>query len=232
MQLTHKQLFAFSANVVTFMGVLAPACRGELLGPSEYLSFSDSPFNGLRFRYFYLEDFEDLLLNTPGAAVDHGTIINPTNSFAIDSVDADDGAIDGSGSNGASLFHPTSMTFTFDPIELGSLPTHAGIVWTDGTPNGLVTFEAYDQNGQSLGTVSGNLGDSSFFGTTAEDRFFGAIHPSGISRIFITDNGSANHLEVDHLQYGQFVPEPSNVVLLSVGLLTLLYWRITRQRIF
>lgn len=177
----------------------------SLLGPSPYLGFDDSPFKGTSFHYFYLEDFEDLLLKTPGVAVDHGTVVNPTNSWAIDSVDEDDGVIDGSGSNGASIYHHTSMTFTFDAAILGTLPTHAGIVFTDGTPGGLFTFEAFDLNGISLGSVSANLGDGSFYGTTGEDRFFGVTYTGGISRILITDNGSFNYLEVDHLQYGSIV---------------------------
>ena len=190
------------------------------LGPSPYLSFTDSPFVGDSFSYFYLEDFEDLSLNTLGVSVDHGTPVNLSNSGAIDSVDADDGVIDGSGANGASIFHPTSMAFTFDDAVLGSFPTHVGIVWTDGTPNGLVTFEAFDQNGISLGTISSNLGDGSFWGTTAEDRFFGATNADGISSIFITDNGTFYDLEVDHLQYG-LVPLPGAVWLFSSGLLAL-----------
>lgn len=36
------------------------------IGPSPYLSFADSPFNGGSFSYFHLETFEDHLLNTPG----------------------------------------------------------------------------------------------------------------------------------------------------------------------
>ncbi len=146
-----------------------------------------------------MEDFEDLTLDTPGVSVDHGIPINNTNSSAIDSVDGDDGTIDGSGSNGASILDPTSMMFTFDASIWGALPTNAGIVFTDGTPNSLYTFEAFDQNGTSLGSMSFILGDTSFWGTTAEDRFFGAINIGGISSIFITDNNGWNYLEVDHL---------------------------------
>lgn len=58
------------------------------------------------------------------------------------SVDADDGAIDGSGAAGRS-FGPNegvdttigslaSITFTFDESELGFLPTAVGLVLTDG----------------------------------------------------------------------------------------------------
>ena len=204
--------------------VSSPA-HAQLLGPTPYLSFADSPFNGGSFSYFHLEDFEDLQLNTPGVSVNQGTVINNSNSSGIDSVDADDGGINGSGSNGATIFHPTSMTFSFSAAALGgSLPTHVGIVWTDGTPGGLVSFQAFDQNNVLIGTTSVNLGDSSFFGETAEDRFLGVINAGGISRILITDNESQNNLEVDHLQYGlagssAAAPEPATLALLAVGLL-------------
>ena len=170
-----------------------------LLDPTPYLSFADSPFNAQTFDYFYLKNFEDGVLNTLGVTINQGFL---SNSFAADSVDADDGIIDGSGLNGKSLWHPDSITFSFDSGILGKLPTHVGIVFTDDTPGGLITFEAFDKNGISLGTKSANLGDNSFYGTTGEDRFFGVIYPEGISKILINDNNSPNNLEVDHLQYG------------------------------
>ena len=213
-----------------FMFCSGGMAKANLIGPSPYLSFNDSPFKATNFSYFYLEDFEDLMLNTPGASVDHGIPINTTNSSAIDSVDGDDGVIDGSGSNGASIFDPTSMMFTFDASILGALPTNAGIVFTDGTPNSLYTFEAFDQNGTSLGSVSAILGDTLFYGTTAEDRFFGATNVGGISSIFITDNNGWNYLEVDHLQYGLVpVPVPATMLLFSTGIAGLAVSRIRKK---
>jgi hypothetical protein len=50
-----------------------------------------------------------------------------------------------SGANGVS--------FTFDAAVLGTLPNAVGIVWTDG--EGVITFEAFDQHGISLGTLVG-----------------------------------------------------------------------------
>lgn len=218
----HTHHYLINTLTVLCLFALPTITPAALLGPSPYLSASDSPFYGESFDWFYLEDFEDLSLNTPGVSVDHGTPINNTNSSAIDSVDADDGSINGSGSNGASIYHPTSMTFTFNANILGDLPTSAGLVWTDGTPGSLVTFEAFDQNGISLGSLSANLGDGSFYGTTAEDRFFGATNAGGISSIFITDNGSVNWLEVDHIQYGlATIPLPASAWLLISGLIGL-----------
>lgn len=183
----------------------------EFLGPLPYLSFADSPFSNKKFRYFHLENFEDRLLNTPGVTVSSGQIVGPEEPWALtDSVDADDGNKDGSGFKGHALWSVNGtmgFTFTFDAKSLGQLPTHVGIVWTDGPTSTLVTFEAFDSKGQSLGTVSG----SDFSGLnetrTFEDRFFGIIHPGGISSIKITSppnpGASGSGIEVDHLQYGQ-----------------------------
>jgi hypothetical protein len=168
---------------------------------------SDSPFNGVDFSsgYFHLEDFEDALLNVPGVTASAGAPFAP--GGITDSVDADDGTIDGSGTAGNSFFSgsgATGISFTFDASVLGSLPTHAGIVWTDGA--GTIQFEAFDGNGDSLGAIGpfsdGTTSpDGSFSGGTAEDRFFGfADAPNGISRIFISN--SQGGIEVDHLQFG------------------------------
>ena len=180
----------------------APAANAQtLLGPTPYLCFSDSPFSGLTLGYFYLETFEDHLFNVPGVTVNQGGVTSVVFGPSIhDSVDCDDGTIDGSGLQGDSFFGSPNMIFTFHAEVLGSLPTHAGIVWTDGGGGAIVTFEAFDANGNSLGTVSGQHADSSVNGTTAEDRFYGIIYPQGIGSIRISHNSGG--LEVDHLQYG------------------------------
>jgi hypothetical protein len=129
-----------------------------------------------------------------------------------DSVDEDDGAVDGSGLAGNSFFSgsgATGISFEFDATVLGSLPSHAGIVWTDGA--GTISFEAFDGNGDSLGTIGpfseAGSPDGSFTGGTAEDRFFGfADAADGISRIFISNTSGG--IEVDHLQFGGFGVSP------------------------
>ena len=146
-----------------------------------------------------------------------------------DSVDSDDGSIDGSGTGGHSLytnFGSTSLRFTFNAGALGGiLPTHAGIVWTDvgvttsTTGFGSVSFEAFDQFGASLGVIGPFvLGDGSAMGGTAEDRFFGVTNAAGISAIEIRMPDSTDW-EVDHLQFGAqtSVPEPGSVTLLLAG---------------
>ena len=225
--------------------VTVPVAEGAVFyGPSPYLSFNDSPFKGMDFRYFHLEGFEDGLLNVPGVTASTGRVFNRGTSN--DSVDADDGAIDGKGRT-LSLWIDgvKDLVFTFNASVLGSLPTHAGIVWTDvGTTQpphplgyGDVTFEAFGPSGASLGVIGPFLlGDGLYEGQTAEDRFFGVYNPDGISSIKISmpnlsgqpDNRAANW-EVDHLQYGavyQCVPPaaPPRPRTGSVGCGWAYYW--------
>lgn len=218
--------------IASFVGVLMMLPRlaaASSIGPTPYLSFADSPFAGESFSWFYVEDFEDGLLNTPGVSVSPLTSVIAVGGYT-DSVDGDDGTIDGSGSGGQSLwsnFASPYFQFDFDAAALGALPTNVGLVWTDvgqvtsgqyGTSD--VTFEAFDQNGASLG-INGPflLGDGSISGETAEDRFFGAINDGGISRIVIR-SPTTNDWEVDDLQYGKAapVPEPATAGLLLTGL--------------
>jgi hypothetical protein len=206
--------------VMVWAAACAPAAAG-FMGPSPYSSFGDSPYSSTTLAWLHIENFEDGALNTPGVTVDNGIIVG--NTPTSDSVDEDDGSLDGFGSAGWSLTSTAgengvnSFLFTFQPAVLGSYPTHVGIVFTDGTPNGFFTFEPFDQTGASLGSLNAFVGDDSFNGTTAEDTFFGAVHAEGISRFFVTDNGNPFDIELDHLQYGSPVPEPSTLLLLALA---------------
>jgi hypothetical protein len=190
------------------------------IGPSSYLSFTNGFFSTNGFDYFHLETLEDGALNTPGITPGVGWLVaNPGN--LTDSVDGDDGSVDGSGTNGRSLYSTgsqTNFTVTFNAASLGGhLPTHAGIVCTDigdvffgQLGFGNVIFSARNSNGEPLGSiVATNFGNGSVAGNgvnaTSEDRFFGVINPGGISSISITAENSQDW-EVDHLQYGYVPP--------------------------
>jgi hypothetical protein len=221
------------ALLATLALAAAPrAAAAQLVGPhpgpaTPYLGFADSPFAGLAgFGYFHLETFEDHLLNVPGVTASAGGVTSVVFGPQIhDSVDEDDGVLDGSGLLGDDYFSssgPTGISFTFDAAILGSLPTHAGLVWTDGANE--IFFEAFDAFGVSLGALGGGHANGSFNGEAEDDRFYGAVHAGGISRIFIR-SGSAG-IEIDHLQYGGLspsstVPEPASVALLGAGLLAM-----------
>jgi hypothetical protein len=204
--------------ILAFSAAAGAALAQTFVGPTPYLQASDSPWAGLSFDYFHLEDFEDKALNTPGATMTAGII--STTSFAaslIDSVDGDDGVIDGFG-RGESIFLNGVIRIEFDEAVLGTLPTHAGIVWTDGFVGGA--FEAFDRNGASLGSISGTHADGVFNGTTAEDRFYGVEFMGGISAITIA-SATGGGVEADHLQYGA-VPEPGIMAAVGLGAAALL----------
>ena len=220
-----------AAAIALAVPSLAPA---QLVGPTPYLGFVDSPFIGLVFDYFHLETFEDGALNEPGVSLLGPGAVVPPGGPLSDSVDDDDGAIDGTGANRRALFTNfarSELTFDFDAAPLGGLPTHAGIVWTDvgnvlpGSTFpfavGPVLFEAFGPGLVPLGSTGPVvLGDGVLNGTTAEDRFFGIVAAGGIQRIRISMSNSVDW-EVDHLQYGRMsaVPEPATLALLVPGVL-------------
>jgi hypothetical protein len=227
--------FALAASCIT---AKTAAAAPIFYGPTPYLSFADSPFKSLALKQFYLETFEDGKLNVPGITITNNQpggapmgVVGP--GIFEDSVDGDDGKIDGLGQNGHSYANIANqgngsfgITLSFNSAPLGGLPTFAGLVWTDGSQTAPTLFEAFDANGNSLGTIGPvKIGDNSFAGTTAEDHFFGVSNPAGISRITIRDPGSINSLEIDHVQYGLDVPrpvsEPETASLLVLGMIGL-----------
>jgi hypothetical protein len=88
------------ATALTFQGVTTT--HAVLLGPlggsglsGEYARSSDSPFSGVSFAYFYLEDFEDQLFNVPSVSASAGGVASVVfGPSSHDSVDLDDGVLD------------------------------------------------------------------------------------------------------------------------------------------
>lgn len=209
----HTHLIAGLAAMAS-LGLATSASAATFFGPTPYRSVADVPAG------FYssgaptfLEDFEDLTLSG-GISASAGAPLSP--SGITDSVDGDDGVIDGSGTNGRSYFSgagSTGITFTFAaPV------TAAGLVWTDGA--GAVDFEAFAPDGTSLGSL-GPFDDvgfpgGAFSGQTDEDRFFGVTNAAGIGSIFIRNTFGG--IEVDHVQYGDLatsaaIPLPGGLPL-------------------
>jgi len=205
----------YSIAALSFVG--SSAFGVTLYGPAPYASIIDSPYTPISHTWFYLEDFEDGALNTPGVSANAGFVLNP--GALTDSVDV------GGRSYYAGGGHTTTLTFTFNAGALGGdLPTDVGIVWTDvgflldnslGGPSPVI-FEAFDALNQSLGVIGPvALGDSAFDGDQAEDRFFGAHNDSGILRFSISMPNS-DDWEVDHLQYGFALPGPGAISALGL----------------
>ncbi|CAG0958631.1 hypothetical protein PHYC_00605 [Phycisphaerales bacterium] len=200
------------------VGALAAPAVAGTIGPMQYLSVADSPLQFLGANA-QLENFEDGALNTPGVAASAGFVLG--GSAWVDSVDGDDGFIDGACVGGHSWLQNVAVngiTFTFSPVFGGNLPNWAGIVWTDG--HNPAYFEAFNSLGQSLGVVVHNNADEMYQGSTAEDTFVGAYDTAGISYFRIW--GTMGGLEVDHLQYG-YEPVPAPGALALVGAAGLLF---------
>ena len=186
----------------------APEAHG---GSTTYFS-AGQPYTGLGASPFAgtgnltVETFDDGSINSLMTAIG-GSVKGP--SATTDSVDS-----------GGSSFSTTgrSMTFKFD-AQGGSRPTMAGLAWTDGRPNAMVTFRAWDASGNLIGKISARLGDLMRNGSTGEDRFFGIASEDGIAKIRISSSKSG--FEVDHVQFAygfSVVPVPPALGLGLAGL--------------
>jgi hypothetical protein len=205
---------------ISSAAISAPGWAATMFGPSAYLSSADIPAS------FYqggaplvLEDLEDNSLDASLSASAGAIIGFAQFGGLIDSVDADDGTIDGNGQNGRSWFNgdgAAGVTFTYVGAE--PLPTAFGIVWTDG--GGIITLQAFDGNGVKIvDEVFAGIPDVSVSGTTAEDRFLGVTDAGGIKAIRVSN--SSGGIELDHIQYGTMmapVPEPTTWALMLLGL--------------
>ena len=208
-------IMAFAMIMAATVANTAEAGSTFYNSDSSYLKASDSPFSGSNLT---LENFEDGLLNVADVNANQGKIKN--SGSKTDSVDKDDGNVDGKGKLGHSWQSGDSKKITFK-FTSSDKPTFAGLVWTDGKKDSTVTFRAWDKSGDLIGKIKVTLGDSSRKGTTAEDRFFGLVSDNGISKIQISSNYSG--FEVDHLQFGYglaVVPVPAPIALGAVGLLS------------
>jgi hypothetical protein len=221
-------------GIVAFcLAVGFTSAHAGYVGGTSYQDFAtDSPFAGVDFSggYFYNETFEDAALNTPGVTASVGIITSTGFSGPIiDSVDEDDGSVDGQCVGCNSWFSGSGVggvTFTFDETVLGALPTYAGIVWTDGGNN--IQFEAFDALGVSLGVFGpfAVAGPGVSDQDVLEDTFLGVIWAGGISAIKVLSGTiSGGGIELDQLQYGvaeidgmSEVPVPAALPLFLAGL--------------
>jgi hypothetical protein len=206
------------------MAGIALAVTGWLVGganaqtftsPIPYTNSTSSPYFATQTvgRQYFLEDFEDGLVNTPGLGVLNGVLLGP--SGTTDSVDIDDYTLNGSGTGGVSLRPATVLLVCqFNNTTLGGYPTRVGFVWTDGPQNSAITVTAVNPQGLTVSQTYAGLGDNSFSGTTADDRFIGVEWPAGIQELRI--QSATSGMEIDHVQYNaptlfpQYIRDRSN----------------------
>jgi len=181
------------ASLGTLFALASSASAQTYFGPIAYRSAADLP-PGFFVGGHALEDFEDvskdfaLVTNTGGPIPPSGN---------TDSVDGDDGVIDGLGNMGGSFFGYGAVTITF-PAPV----TAAGVVWTDGPVGTTVSFEAFDVAMVSLGLIGPFAhADNQNSGSTPEDRFYGVQHAAGIAAIRLHSVDGNQSFELDHVQF-------------------------------
>jgi hypothetical protein len=197
MQHPHAVSTQAKQSIWLFVLIAAPllaTAQITYFGPTPYLQQSDTPA-GFATGVMTVETMEDGVLDARIAA-STGQIIG--GGGLTDSVDIDDGVLDGNGTNGKSFFSGVPDI----SLQFASLPIAVGLVWTDGGAGARVSVESFGPTGQSLG-VHGpfTVGDSSNTGSTAEDRFFGVSNLTGVSRIRISHDSGG--LEIDHIQFSE-----------------------------
>ncbi len=161
-----------------------------------YVDLSDSSFPTSSL---LVEDFEGLM---PAGL----TILGVNMVQTGNSVDADDVAIDGSGSQGHSLmigewapdFNPGFASLEFSAKILGGAPTRVGFVITDSSGLGMpapVTVTVYFTDGSTDSRVFDIL---SMPNDASDDYFVGLESSMGIDSVTIA---SIIPLSIDHIQY-------------------------------
>ena len=243
----NQTSIALSRNVfavaVAFLLVTSTANAATVSwGPSPYLvanpgdppASQDTPagffdFTTPGFQTAWIESFEEgnpttapdpFLAITPGDILEPNTL-NDVGSSITDSVDGDDGLVDGSGTNAHSWFADGANDVT---VTFANGVRAAGLVFTDGSPDSTnILLEAFDADSNSLGVIdAGDLADDFLTGHTMEDRFLGFTNDvTPIKSIKLSMVGGSG-LEIDHVHWQEQVPEPSSQFLALFALLGLI----------
>ena len=215
-------LFSLAAILASTRSSLGAATTGVT---TPYFSTANSPLVTSSAGY-QVETFEPTSpsLATLGVTL---TTVNPSSVVQGESVDADDGIIDGSGATGHSLAEPTTAnatgaTFTFNNLIIGAYPKSAAVAVTAYNGANLI-FTVYDTSMNVSGTDT--LTNVSTSTPTNDDFLFWGSDPAGIGAISVSSNNAFTFLFLDHLQYDTLntisVPEPGTFafIIASAGLL-------------
>ncbi len=225
-----------------FGAARAEAAPVEFRTPTQYDSVYDSPWSSwiaspvVGSPEYYLEDFQDGQLNTPGLrspSFDPGYGISVVR--ILDNAGVGWGPDPGTPGRALSSFPMmaalslppiwyNSLQFEFDEAELGFLPTDFGFVWTDDNYGMHMRFEVFDREGNELGTLTGD--------GTGAPQLYSVRFDEGIGSVRLWTSKRQHEeteLTVDHIQYGSrfvlrttdsadaAVPEPSALALLLLG---------------
>ena len=168
-------------------------------GPSSYLQKGDGPFfpggcarPGVEY---YLEDFEDGDLDTPG-------LIIPAGQRDILAPGPNTDSIDPNGlSMRASVASAGAVTLVFDDTALNGYPEQVGFVITDtnGAENTTFTVFVIDGDNNNASFNFSNIGDNSAANSADDDVFIGVSSANGIAQVQILS--PAQLWEIDHIQY-------------------------------
>lgn len=235
--LLHKEMRrSFYQTCFFFLCLWGESQGATLFGPSPYFSEQDSPwFAGIvdnTGEGIYLENFEDGELNTPNVRPISGlgytgltsTAFNP--NAAPSGVDGDDGLVDGLVTSGITWITTTNgggpsqfMDFEFLPDSEGRYPRYVGVViagvlnpdsdveigWN--SPDGERLFDDGEFDPQEWSPPGGAPR-----GSPLNMRFIGLYAEEGIQSLVL-----GNVSQVDHLQYGFSIPEPSSILLVFLS---------------
>jgi len=224
------------------VALISPTFAASILwDPLPYFSEADSPFyQGILDGTIYLEDFEDQALNTPFVrhpvnvpyfGFTYRQLVPDITDEVVRSVDGDDGLINFQGFLGDSWITTADpwggaltgrVSFEFLPNDNNLFPTFVGIVVTAVDDfDRDVSLAFFDENNINVSNDSEydpkDWSPIPLLGTdTRLHRFIGFYHEEGIHRLSLS-----NVWQVDHLQYGYAIPEPSTPLLILASLLPL-----------
>jgi hypothetical protein len=231
-----------AAALLLFSGI--SQCHGALCTLSDctttvYRSIADNPFlQGIQAGTMYLEDFEDGRSNAPfideeASGGGGRTTIGVTQFLAGEnnSVDGDDGVVDGADLLGAGWMGlgrgDLNIDFVFEAKVAAngsmSFPTYFGFAITAGIGNDETYISFTDEDENFLGTFHIRANDLPEYTAgqrgVATDRFVAMHIPTGAEIMHIRQG----IYTIDHLTYGwDPVPEPCSAALTATALTMLM----------
>ncbi len=230
-----------------FTAAACPAANIALYcPPTPYRSVADNPFRaGIEAGTMFLEDFEDGRVNTPfideessGGGGRNTVGVTQFLSGENNSVDGDDGALDGANLLGVGwtrLVGESRISIVFQPrlTEAGDpqFPKWFGFAATSAIGGDNAYVEFTDEQEHPLGSfrIPRDFFPEYHAGIrgVGTDRFLSFYMPSGAEIMHI----SAGIYTIDHLTYGWYpVPEPGTATLAVLPLLLLMRHRRKEHR--